>query len=58
MKDFFSAKLECIEKVIPNLNRGPYKVQEWQEVVPAQIPEQFRGKINYVKLDQQMRLHW
>jgi hypothetical protein len=52
----FGAKLAYVTRTIPNLNRGPYKVQEWVEQVPAMVPASLQDRIESIRLDQKMYL--
>jgi len=52
----FGAELDYITKTIPNVNKGPYDVQEWNEFKPAQVPEAFADKIEYIGLEQKTYL--
>jgi hypothetical protein len=52
----FDAKLNYVTRTIPNLNRGPYQVQEWQEVKPASVPDYLKAYVSSISLEQRMYL--
>ncbi len=55
-EEVFGAKLEYVTKTIPHLNKGPYDVQEWQEIRPATVPETLRDRVAYIRLEQKFYL--
>lgn len=52
----FRAELNYITRTIPNVNRGPYDVQEWTEIKPAVVPEHLKDRVVYIRLEQQIYL--
>lgn len=47
----FGAQLDCVTKIIPNLNSGPYQVQEWVEKQPARVPQGMEQYISSIALE-------
>lgn len=52
----FHAELKYVTKTIPNVNRGPYDVQEWNEITGAVVPENLRDRIDDIQLDRPIYL--
>lgn len=50
-ENVFEAKVEYQTKTIPNINRGPYQVQEWVEVRDAKVPDNLKDKIEKIYLE-------
>ena len=52
----FEAKIRLGTRTIPNLNKGPYQIQEWVEVKPAKVPLALEGKIKAIRLAENVYL--
>ncbi len=52
----FQAKLEYQTQTRKNINHGKFQSSEWVELQKAQIPQNFKDRINYVELERKIHL--